>query len=61
VLEEQSVARFARGSSKRRRASLGIELRGDKDERRMWVVSPAVYGDYRVTLRGVARVADVTG
>jgi hypothetical protein len=46
VVEEQSTARFTWGSEKRRRASLGVELRGDKDERRTWVVSPVVYGEY---------------
>jgi hypothetical protein len=45
------MARFARGSEKRRQASFGVELRGDKDEWRAW----AVYGDYRVTMRDVTR------
>jgi hypothetical protein len=51
------MARFARGSEKRRQASFGVELRGDKDEWRAW----AVYGDYRVTMRDVTRACDRHG
>jgi hypothetical protein len=40
------MTRFMRGSEKRWRASLGVELCGDKDEQHAWAVSPAVYGDY---------------
>jgi hypothetical protein len=37
VVEEQSEARFAWGSEKRRQTSLGVEVRSDKDERRTWM------------------------
>jgi hypothetical protein len=53
MLEEHITSHFTRGSEKRRRASLSVELHGDKDEQRVWAVSPAVYGDYRATMRGV--------
>jgi hypothetical protein len=46
MLEEHITSHFTRGSEKRRRASLSVELHGDKDEQRVWAVSPVVYGDY---------------
>jgi hypothetical protein len=36
MVEEHSEACFMWGSEKRRLTSLGVELRGDKDERRTW-------------------------